>query len=416
MSLPFYAANGWEPVVLTVADRCQVGVRENELVRTLPDGLRVVSACALPLRISRLVGIGNIGLRAWPFLMWRGAALLRREKFDLVLISTTQFIVFALGPVWQRLTGVPYILDMQDPWVTDHYERPGSRPPPGGWKYPFARLQARLLEGPSFSGAAGIISVSPRYLEALNARYPEVARKPCAVIGFGASRGDLAIARALPASAHALPRGDGRRHIVYTGAAGPLSQRLLALLFSALGDYRKKDPSGADKLRIHFLGTSYVVPGAGRPAVLPVAERWSVSSLVTELPHRIGFFEALRLQQDSDALLLIGSDDAAYSPSKLYPYYLTGRPILALVFRGSVIESQLDELACASVVRWDGQEPDEEARAQLLSFLEKTSAGTAPRTDRLRDETSFNSRFLAEGLTKRQCALFNQALLQGPLS
>jgi hypothetical protein len=205
MSLPFYAANGWEPVVLTVADRCQVGVRENELVRTLPDGLRVVSACALPLRISRLVGIGNIGLRAWPFLMWRGAALLRREKFDLVLISTTQFIVFALGPVWQRLTGVPYILDMQDPWVTDHYERPGSRPPPGGWKYPFARLQARLLEGPSFSGAAGIISVSPRYLEALNARYPEVARKPCAVIGFGASRGDLAIARALPASAHGPP-------------------------------------------------------------------------------------------------------------------------------------------------------------------------------------------------------------------
>ena len=78
----------------------------------------------------------------------------KKEKFDLVFFSNTQFITFTLGFLWKRLYGVPYVIDVQDPWRTDYYERPGSRKPPGGWKYQFARLLAWVFERPSFAGAS----------------------------------------------------------------------------------------------------------------------------------------------------------------------------------------------------------------------------------------------------------------------
>ena len=212
---------------------------------------------------------------------------------------------------------------------------------------------------------------------------------------------------ALPRPAFAFPRDDGRHHIVYTGAAGPLSPRLVALLFSALQRHIHDTPADAERLRLHFVGTSYALHDLGQPAILPAAQRFAVSSLVTETPDRIGFFEALRLQQDSDALLLVGSDDPAYCPSKLFPYYLTGRPILALVFRGSVLERQIDELACAYVVRWSIGEAEGEALARLGCFFRMTAAGTPGRPQMRRDDV-FESRYLAEGLARRQCQLFDR--------
>jgi hypothetical protein len=196
MSLPHYRQAGWDPVVLAVGERWQDGVREPELLATLPPGVRVVSTRALPRRWSRWIGVGNIGLRAWPFLLWRGARLLRREKFDLVFFSSAQFITFTLGPIWRRRFGVPYVIDVQDPWRTGYYERPDSRKPPGGWKYQTARLLAWLFEGWCFKRAGGAMSVSPDYLADLRARHPSFGSVPTAVIGFGASRADLAVAQA----------------------------------------------------------------------------------------------------------------------------------------------------------------------------------------------------------------------------
>ena len=106
--------------------------------------MRIIEIKAFSPRWTRLIGVGNAGLRCWLPMLFAGLRLLRHEKFDLVFFSTTQFFTFTLGRIWRRLRGVPYVFDMQDPWRTDYYQRPGSRPPPGGWKYRFARLVAWL--------------------------------------------------------------------------------------------------------------------------------------------------------------------------------------------------------------------------------------------------------------------------------
>lgn len=410
MSLPYYRAHGWEPVVLAVRDDRQVGVREPELLATVPDDITVLRASAIEPRLARRFGVGNIGLRAWFGLWAAGSRFLRQQGCDLVFFSTTQFITFTLGPLWRRRFGVPYVLDLQDPWRTDYYERPGAPPPPGGWKYRFARWEARLLEGPCVRRAAGLMSVSPAYIADLVARYPAVARIPSAALTFGASPADLERARDLSRAAPSFPRDQGQVHIVYTGASGPVMPHALLVLFSAFREYRQRSPERAARIRFHFIGTSYVAPGTGTPSVLPVARACGVEDAVTEIPHRIGFLDSARLQLQADVLLLLGSSDLAYSPSKVYLYFLTGRPILGLVFRDSVMEQLLDELNCAYLVRFRQAEPAEAAQPRLLAFfdaaLDGFAAGELPR----RDEARFKARYLADELTRRQCELFDAAL------
>jgi hypothetical protein len=411
MSLPHYASCGWEPVVLTIRDEFQDGVREPELLDTVPAAVRIIRIPAIPTRIGRWFGLGNTGLRMLPCLLWYGSRLLHAEKFDLVFFSNTQFITFPLGRLWRSWFGVPYVIDIQDPWRTDYYERRGSRRPPGGWKYQFARFQAWLLEGWSYRRAGAIMSVSPSYFSELHARYAWFPRLPTEVIRFGGSREDLLHVAAHPQAQPLYSRAQGEIHLLYTGASGPVMPHSLAVLFDGLRRYREQFPERAARLRFHFVGTSYVAPGKGKVSVLPVAAACGVADLVEEIPHRIGHLEALRWQQQADALLLPGSSDLAYSPSKVYPYYLTGRPILGLVFRDSVMESLLDELGCAYMVRFADHEPKQQAYVDLAAFFDLAIAGFPPDSRPVRNETLFNRTYLAEQLTVQQCALFERATI-----
>jgi len=309
---------------------------------------------------------------------------------------------------------VPYVFDMQDPWRTDYYARLGSRRPPGGWKYQVARFMAWLLEGWSFRRVSAVMSVSPNYLDDLRGRYLQLASVPSAVIGFGASRNDLTEAMRLPMSPALYSRGMGEIHVVYTGAAGPVMPHALTVLFEGLRLYRETNPAAARRLRFHFFGTSYVAPGQGRDAVMPLAARCGVADQVQEISHRLGHLECLRLQCEADILLLPGSSDLAYSPSKIYPYFLAERPILGIVFKASVMEKILVDLNCAFLVRFDEGGSKRDAYDALAQFFTFAAAGFPEGSLPVRNEVLFAAEFLAETLTRRQCELFSAAL--GPAS
>jgi hypothetical protein len=410
MSLPYYAENGWEPVVLAIDPAALDGSREESLLSTLPAGVSVVHCGALSLRWSRRLGLGNLGLRAWFPLLLAGARLIRERKIDLVFFSNTQFVTFVLGRIWRRWLGVPYVIDLQDPWRTDYYERPGSRRPPGGWKYAFARAQARVLEGWSFRRAGALMSVSQAYIDDLRARYRWFAGVPAATIRFGASEADLAAARALPTETHGLPPASpGTVRFVYTGAAGPIMPHAARLLFQALAAFRTAHPEKARRLRFEFLGTSYAAPGQAEKTVERLARECRVDDLVLEVPHRLGHLECLQIQARADVLLLLGSSDLAYSPSKLYPYYLARRPMLSVVFKNSHLESLLRELACSAVVAFEENAPVEAACGELATFFTHALDGFSHYEKPVRNDALFEREFLAQSLTRQQCALFDVA-------
>src|ERR1035437_2863773 len=103
----------------------------------------------------------------WPMYR-RGCDVLRRKKFDLVYITTAQFNFFCLGSLWKRKFGVPYILDFHDPCIKEKNRYVTTR---RNWKYHVSTGLAKHLEAFALKNAAGLVAVSPVYLEQLKRRY-----------------------------------------------------------------------------------------------------------------------------------------------------------------------------------------------------------------------------------------------------
>jgi hypothetical protein len=406
LSLPYFREFGWEPVVLAVHPRHVKGLHDSRPVSALPSDVSVHRCGALPAQLTRLAGLGSLGPRAWLHLRGAGAQLLHREHFDLVFFSTTQFLTLTLGAAWKKKLGVPFVIDVQDPWRTDYYERTGAPPPPGGWKYRFAHWQARHFEEPSFRPAAGFVSVSENYLEQLRARYPWFSTKPSTVIPFGASEADFAGVQNDPAIALAFIREPGCAHLVSVGAVGSIMAGALHALFTALRTFRDEQPALAARLRLNFIGTSYAPSAQAMPTVRPIAEAHGVGDLVSEQPARIGYPESLKTMLAADALLLLGSDDPGYTPSKIAPYFLAGRPVLAFVPAGSTAEARLAALNFARVVSLPAADNIRQAR----DFFSALAADPAQLQAGTRNKILFDAQFTARAGTRRLCDFFDQAL------
>lgn len=408
MSLTYYQENGWEPIILCVKPSRINGSKEPDLAATIPQDVRTYHCEAIPAGLARVAGIGSLGLRSLRHLWRSGAAIIQRERIDLVFVSTTEFLACIAARLWNRSTGVPYIIDIQDPWRTTHYAETGT-PPPGGWKYLFARLVARVFEERSFFGASGFISVSPRYLEDLRQRYPWMRSRLTETIEFGGSAGDHAAARSLAAaSLSPLSRSSGEVHLVYTGAAGPIGQPALDALFRAVRALTQSRPEEARRLRIHFVGTSYDGTGDAVPSILPVAARWGMESHVHEVPTRTGYLQSLRWQSDADGLLLLATADPSYSPSKLYPYFLSGKPILAIVHKDSHLRTLLQPLGGAITATPDSHAEEESPDPLILSFLDAALNGFPHGSIPERQTAYFHDHYSAQTLTRRQCTMFDQ--------
>jgi hypothetical protein len=415
MSLPYYAQNGWDVVVLAVAAKDVTATQEPELNATVPANCRVLRCQTRCWNWLRFFGCGTLGWRAWWPLFFAGRRLIRSEHFDLVYFSNTQFLTFLLGPIWRRLYGVPYAIDIQDPWYTDAYQQPDAPRPPGGWKYRIASLIAKLGEGPTYRRAAGFTSVSPRYFAELSRRYSWFSNQPQAHIPFGIAPGDLQLARQSSIVVPVLRQTPDEIVLLYTGAAGPIIPRAANLLFAGLAQLRQRNPSAARRLRFHFIGTSYVEKGRGRPQLLPLAASHGVEDFVDEVPHRIGQLASLRVLDQADALLLLGSVDPSYSPSKTYAYWLSGKPILQVALRGSHLAELSSQMGgCHEVFFDDSASSIDTTTDDIADALEQLTTGGGLPPTRPRNEPWFAEHCLAGTLTRRQCALFDACLAPTP--
>lgn len=368
MSLPHFIAAGWEVTVLTADDREPMAPLEPELLETVPASVRVVRVRCLSRRWTSRLGVNNLGWRMLPFLFVAGNRVIREWRPDIIYFSTTQFITLPLGRLWRRRFGVPYVIDLQDPWVSDYYRQPEAPRPPGGWKYRFASAGAGLLEGWTLRRTAHVISVSGRYLDDLSRRYRWWTADRGSVLTFGAPDADFVIARQRQAALPALlPAGTAFR-IAYAGRLGPDMLPALDLLFAAVA----RCAHAPRPIELFFFGTSYAPAEQAQPTTAETARRHGIAHLVHEHPARIGYLDALRLLLESNLTLLLGSADKAYSPSKVYPTLLAGRPTVALAVVGSVLEQMIGDLGGAGLVSFRLQAGgDAEAVRVLAGMLER---------------------------------------------
>lgn len=403
MSLPFYRDNGWEAEVLCVRPEHRPDWRDDSLLDTLPRDVPIHRCGALPLSWTRWLGVGTLGWRCLPFLALAGTRLLRNRKFDLVYFSTTHFVSLLLGPLWKNFLGVPYVVDLQDPWRNDYYDRPDAPPPPGGWKYRAARLMARVLEPWCFRRAAGFTLVSSGYRTALASRYPWFGDKPCAIVPFGTPVGDFALLSSEGAPAPAKTP----RVCAAVGALNPAFQTSLEVLFRLTEESTALHPAAAEQWRFAFTGTSYQDPGRTHPQrALDTATRHGWGPRTQERPERVPYLDSLRHMRDADLLLVLGSDDLAYSPSRLHTVCAAGRPVLVVAARGSLLAQRASQIPGVTLADYP---PDQPAQVRCEGPWE-------PNTRFLLDHAAscpapvLPENLSAAALTAAQCHLWNQSL------
>ncbi len=404
MSLPHLAEFGWRATVLAVAPEHVEGLQDPLLLETVPKSTRVVRTRALSANRSGRLGVGNLALRAFPFLKREGDRLLSTEQFDLVFFSTTAFPVMALGRRWLKRWGVPYVLDFQDPWLSDYFKGRTETPPGGHFKYGLSQKLARLLEPYSVRKASQIITVSPAYRESLRQRYSWLSPDRFTVLPFGAAENDFEIMASLDLQQKVFDPEDGKRHWVYVGAGGVAMTFSIRSFFQALGRVRRNGGGRElENLMIHFIGTDYAAGDRARETFRPIAEECGVADLVEEIPNRIPYFDALKCLKDAEALIVPGSDDPGYTASKICVYAMANKPMLAIFHEDSSVAEVLRATNAGTLVTFKDSSELERMTGEI-----ETKWFKSVRQPPTINETALKP-YLANEMTRKLCAVFDVA-------
>jgi hypothetical protein len=367
---------GWSPTVVTLARSAYEGRLDPDLEALVPEAVRVVRADAWPAGVTRRMGIGDLGLRAFTGLRRTCRALLAGERFDALFITVYPVYPALLGASLKSAYGVPFVLDYQDPWVGAWGQSVGGGP--GGradWKSRASRRLGTWLEPKAVKAADALVAVSQGTIDGIVERIPAAARIPHGVIPLGFEPQDFASLRAGRPRAPHFDASDGLVHLCYVGTLLPTGFGTLRLLLRALERARREDPAAA-RLRLHFFGTSNQSQSAEH-RVLPIAHECGVAAAVSEVPGRLDYLDALSVLTHASAVLLLGSSERHYTASKLYPALLSQRPILALFHEESSVVPILRAAGAEPSVRMltygDGA-PDEALVARTACQLRALAA------------------------------------------
>jgi hypothetical protein len=320
---------GWEPIVVTGDPRRYEERPDPDLERLIAPGLRVIHAHTMSTRPLRLVG--DIGVRSFRGCYRALCELAAGREIDFVLVTIPSNFLAPLGRLVHRRYGLPFGIDYQDPWIN---RWPGiDRPFTRAWgSY---RLSS-MLEPWSVHDASLITGMAPGYVAGMLERNPAVADKAViSIMPMGSSPEDYELVRTLGRPTFLFRPGDGHFHMIYAGALLPAGVVVLDAFLAGLRALREITPDLARRLRVHFVGTGTSPDDPKGHRVLPRADQAGVAEMVSEHPDRIGYVDALNHQERSDAVLVLGSTERHYTPSKVFQAMLSRRPVFAMLHADS---------------------------------------------------------------------------------
>jgi len=345
---------GWEPIIIATDAKHYEQDIDPENENLLPPTLEIIRTEALALRLSRKLGVGEIGIRSiWH--QWRALSVLCQErKIDLLFIPVPPSISMIIGRLAYHRFGIPYVIDYIDPWVTDYYRTlpKGQRPP----KWFFAATLARILEPISLKYVRHIIGVSKGTTDTVVQRYPWLTEADATDIPYGGDDRDLKYVQTYPRQNNIFNPRDGLLHLSYIGAYTEAMQPTLRAVFASLRSGLCRKPELFKRIRLHFVGTTYSSGVDAASRIMPIARELGVDKLIDEHQNRVAYLDALQLVLDSHALLVLGSDTPHYTASKIFPYILAQKPLLAVFHEESSVVTILKETQTGRVITFNSRE------------------------------------------------------------
>jgi hypothetical protein len=390
----------WEPIVLTVDPRHFGNLLEPGLAELIPKDLRLEYVEPIPATMSRLFGVGDLSLRAFHSMRRRMRQLLEARQVDLVFVSVLPGYAGLLGGWAKRRFGVPFVLDYQDPWVSEW----GAAQPMFS-KSGLAHRLAAILE-PRFAPLAdAVTAVSNATLDGLRQRGLLRPETPTAELPIGSDPYDHAIARRVGKSY--LQKDTGSFDVVYLGTVPDKKLLILREIFRAISA-----APNAGKMRFHFIGSSGRVNGDDSIGLGKMATECGVAHLVRIEPRRIPYLDALRTMQEADALWMLGSTERHYTASKLFPYWLADRPIVGMAHEESTVVEIGRQLGGTQLCEYSGEGDIEQAARRLLDLLTVLSAGDTTIIPE-RNPAAFEP-YSARGIARAYADIFDKVITAPP--
>lgn len=235
-----------------------------------------------------------------------GRRLLATGRFDALLSTAPPHSVAVAGRILRSRTGVPWIADWRDPWLT-HADLDLSRADVRAKQAAVARMARWCVAGMDAASA-----VDPADAEIHDLR-PDL---PVAVIPNGVDLEEI----------DAIERHADADHLTLTFTGWFFGERSPAVLLEAAATLLADRPELRERLRLRFIGG------------FPPADRERVAALglgdAVSIEPPVGHAAALQAQADADVGLVFMQDvqsGADFRPAKTWELLATGRPILAIV-------------------------------------------------------------------------------------
>ena len=289
-------AFGWQPVVVAPPTLPWEPI-DADLFKQVP-AEAIVEPVHYPShapKILRVLAQNAIWLpRAWSACKRMIAA----HQPDAILTSGPPHCVHVLGHYLKHRTGLPWVADFRDPWISDGKDRPLV------WRDRWALRWERCV----FESANLVLANAPNAAALYQSCYPSSRQKIVTLTNGFDPRLDEARATASGPEMHLLHAGE-----IYAG-------RNPVPLFEALASLaHERNPH-----HLHLLGR---LESNALPALL--RERGWTDHVVLE--GQRSYQESLDAMARADILVLFDSPGRTIGvPAKLYEYLGAGRPILAL--------------------------------------------------------------------------------------
>jgi hypothetical protein len=388
---------GWQAKILSVDPHYYEENLDDELEKLIPADLEIIRSQALPTRPIRF--IGDIGIRSFWWHYQKLCDLASKELIDLVYIPIPPNYSALLGYLIFRRFRIPYAIDYIDPWV---HPWPGcERLFSKAW---FAYQLNRKLEPIALRHVSLITGVAPGYYEPVLKRYSWLTSCRFLAIPYGAEEDDFRYLEKYPRPPYLFNPADGGFHIVYAGAMLPRAYSTLEALFRAIIILRQNNPTLAKKLKFHFIGTGSSPRDPKSFTIRPLAENYGLLDIISEYPARIPYLDVLNHLKYASAVLILGSSEPHYAPSKIFQAILSRRPVMALLRAESTAVDMLHQVNGNSLVTFNSDRPLDCRVEEITEMITKITQDDYSVRDLNRD---IFSNYSAEAMTKRLAEAFD---------
>jgi hypothetical protein len=393
MHLPEF---GWEPIVLTVNERYYEEELDFNLVKLLPEKLRIEKVKALPVKPLRIVG--DIGIRGFIPLCLRTIKLIKKEKIDFLYIPVPSNYTSLIGRIAKYFTKIKYGIDYIDPWV---HIFPGSEKLLS--RHWLAMKLSHILEPVAVKKTSLITGVAEGYYEDVLKRNPDLL-KNCitAAMPYGGEKKDYSLINNFDFKPYLFNKEAGKIKLVYAGAMLPKAYTVLEEILKSLVNFDNKN------IEFHFIGCGKRPDDPNGFNIKPLAQKYGLwNKQIFEYPKRIPYMDVLIHIKGSDGVFILGSTESHYTPSKVYQAILSQKPIFAVLHAESTASRVIEKSGAGIVLKFKGESDlntvgnfFNENLYEFISFIKQFDFSKVNQTEFEKYSACNSTKILAEALSK----------------